>query len=80
MGIVISILDYRAERLQESLAPPHFDNIYDFLRAEYGDNTNEQLIEILASTYRNFCNLSGRELEYSIMEKPGKRNKSLRNF
>ncbi len=80
MGRVISIPDYRAERLQESLDPSHFDNIYDFLRARFGESTDEWVIELYASMYREICHMSNDELDYSIVVSDGKTRKALRNF
>lgn len=80
MAKVVSILDYRAKQLQRELAPSTFNNIYDFLIAHYGESTNEQVIEILATLYRKMCDVAGEELDYSIMINRNKIRRELRKF
>ena len=80
MAKIVSILDYRAKKLQHELAPSNFNNIYDFLIAHYGESTNEHVLEVLAALYRKMCDLAGEELDYSIMINRNKIKKELKNF
>lgn len=80
MGKVISILDYRAKKLHEQIPSPAFENIYDFLRAHYGESTSEQTIEILAGLYRKMCELTGKQVDFSIMTANRNVRRELENF
>lgn len=80
MGKVISILDHKAEHLHKQLPSPAFDNVYDFLRAHYGESTDEKIIELLASLYRKMCELTGKQVDFSIMTANRKIRHELENF
>lgn len=80
MTKVISILDYRAQELHKQMPSPAFDNIYDFLRAHYGESTDEGIIELLASLYRKMCELTGKQVDFSIMTANRKIGRELKNF
>ncbi len=80
MGKVISILDYRSEQMHKQLPSPNFDNIYDFLRAHYGESTDEKIIELLAGLYRKMCELTGKHVDFSIMTANRKIQRELENF
>lgn len=80
MARIVSILDYRAKKLQKEVAPSNFNNIYDFLIAHYGESANEYVIEILAALYRKMCDLAGEELDYSIMINRSRVGRELKKF